>query len=140
MKRCFKCGTRKPLSEFYKHSMMADGHLNKCKECTKRDVRANRADNLEHYRAYDRERSQLPERVEASRAHHLDWKARNPEKRKAHVIVSNAIRDGRIERRPCERCGKKAHAHHDDYSKPLDVVWLCPVHHVARHKELSQSA
>ena len=41
MKICFKCGIEKPLSDYYKHKQMGDGHLNKCKDCTKKDVSNN---------------------------------------------------------------------------------------------------
>lgn len=41
MKKCFKCGIEKPLIEFYKHPQMLDGHVNKCKDCNKKDVSEN---------------------------------------------------------------------------------------------------
>lgn len=65
------------------------------------------------------------------------WFLANPEKRKAENLVRNELRSRRLTRQPCSVCGApKTHAHHEDYSKPLDVVWLCPLHHRARHKEL----
>ena len=64
-KTCFKCGTEKPLTEYYKHKAMADGHLNKCKACAKADVKAHRQDPRyrEKVLAYDRARGarQTPE-------------------------------------------------------------------------------
>jgi len=49
--------------------------------------------------------------------------------------VGNAIRDGRLNRGPCEVCGSResVEGHHEDYSKPLDVRWLCREHHKALH-------
>jgi hypothetical protein len=38
-KKCFKCGITKELNDFYKHKMMSDGHLGKCKSCTKKDTK-----------------------------------------------------------------------------------------------------
>lgn len=55
-KDCFKCGLNKPLSEFYKHPEMLDGHVNKCKDCNKKDVRTNYAVKKDYYHVYDKGR------------------------------------------------------------------------------------
>lgn len=57
MKTCFKCNIAKPLTEFYKHPAMADGHLNKCKQCTKSDVRVHYAVNISDPVFVERERT-----------------------------------------------------------------------------------
>jgi hypothetical protein len=64
------------------------------------------------------------------------WRSKPLEQRRAHWTVHNAIRDGRLERQPCEICGvEKTDAHHDDYSKPLEVRWLCRKHHGIQHRK-----
>ena len=59
------------------------------------------------------------------------------EKIGARTDLNNAVRDGRIQRQPCRDCGSPdTHGHHHDYSRPLDVIWLCPEHHIAEHKRI----
>lgn len=61
-------------------------------------------------------------------------KERYPERIKARQLVFSAIRSGKLVRGNCEACGKeKGHAHHDDYSKPLEVRWFCRKHHRQLH-------
>jgi hypothetical protein len=131
IKTCFKCGVEKPLSYFYKHKQMADGHVNKCKECNKADVIKNRKSRVEYYREYDRVRGNR-QGAEYSR----EYRSNNPLKYKAHTAVNNAIRDGRLVKLPCRDCGTldKVHGHHKDYTNLLDVIWLCPAHHKEEHK------
>lgn len=130
-KTCFKCNKTKPLSEFYKHKQMADGHLNKCKSCTRLDAAIHRDKNIERVRAYDRRRGnrQPP-------SYQKEYREKNPAKYKATVAVNNALRQKKIEKAPCEVCGRHdVHGHHDDYAKPLEVRWLCPIHHRQWHIE-----
>lgn len=56
-------------------------------------------------------------------------------KANARAAVYGAIKRGALVRQPCRVCGAKAQAHHDDYSKPLEVDWLCPRHHGAEHRK-----
>lgn len=131
-KRCFKCDKEKDLSEFYKHKQMKDGHLNKCKECTKNDAVNTRKANIDYYREYDRKRGNRQ-----SDGYTAEYRAKYPNKYKAHCMVNNAIRGGKLFPEPCEVCfcTHDLHAHHDDYLKPLNVRWLCAAHHSQWHKE-----
>ena len=142
IKRCFKCQKDLPRSEFYRHQQMADGLLGKCKACTRTDMKRHRlGDSREAILAYDRSRSKRPER----RAAHLDQqrkqRAAHPEKYKARASVQNAIRSRRLIRQPCRDCGSTigVEGHHPDYSKPLDVEWLCEGCHRAEHQRVGTS-
>lgn len=113
-KTCFKCGRTLPITEFYTHPQMADGHLNKCKDCTKRDVA-------------DHKRTNPGSDFDARLRNCLD----NPTQRNAYRVVEAAVASGRITKPTvCSGCGcpgseHRIEAHHYDYSKPLEVIWLC---------------
>lgn len=66
------------------------------------------------------------------------YRKRNPERHAAHQAVTSAIESGRLIKQPCEKCGDTKHvqAHHDDYSKPLDVTWLCRRCHCSHHSKI----
>lgn len=149
MKRCFKCQCDKPADDFYRHPKMKDGRLGKCKECTKTDVKRHRQENLEVIRSYDRKRGNVPHRVAArkdyaktpeGRLSHAkamtSYKERFPERDWARTTLSNAVRDGKVSPWPVcavPDCCVKPEGHHPDYSRPLDVVWLCGKHHREVH-------
>jgi hypothetical protein len=130
MRSCTACGTEKPLSEFWPNRRAPGGHYSTCKDCER--------ERRKEYNA-------RPEVKEARLAATRRWLQRNPgyshrkepphhpDRVRARRAVGMAILRGKMQRRPCEVCGRKAHAHHDDYSRPLDVRWLCPLHHRHHH-------
>ena len=63
-----------------------------------------------------------------------EWREKNKIKRKAQIIVFVAIRNGSLKRKRCETCNSIfSEAHHPNYEKPLDVIWLCKKHHTEEH-------
>jgi ribosomal protein S27AE len=88
------------------------------------------------YRKNDEVKKKLCERAKNSRD--------NPHERHKHIarwLVNRALKCGRLQKKPCERCGAHAsQAHHDDYSNPLDVRWLCAKHHADEHRANPRSS
>ncbi len=127
MKRCNKCGIEKPEHEFYKHPNTADGLLGKCKACKRDEVKSQQA----IYRQTEacRQKSRERNRSDSRKFAHL---------RPAHHALRNALRRGEIEKpSACWYCGStdRVQGHHADYSRPLDVVWLCDKCHKRVHRE-----
>lgn len=140
-KSCTQCGQRLPLNDFYNNRSRADGKADACKQCHRAGIERYRAANKEKCRkqAY----RWLQRNLAARRAKQAIWRRNNPEKCnailrrwrerhpeacKAHNIVGRAKRNGTlVPPSTCEHCGKQVRleAHHPDYSKPLEVIWLC---------------
>ena len=97
------------------------------------------SNRLAHVRAYNRRyNAGNAARIAAATARTKAWRERHPERYAAHRAVYIALSQGRLVRPDaCEGCGDtdaRLHAHHPDYTAPLDVEWLCPPCHSAAHR------
>ncbi len=122
MKICSRCKVEKELSEFSKNRARRDGFQHACKECR-------------------REAEQKYQQTEAGGVAHRkasrNYRLCHPEKIKTRYTINNALVAGKLTRpSPCEGCLKKrfAQAHHEDYSKPFEIDWLCKKCHVNVNK------
>lgn len=132
-KKCFKCSQVLPLDNFYKHPMMADGHVNKCKECNKKDIKGNYINNLSKDGFVEKERKRGRQKfhrlykgtgksnLEANR----NWIKKYPEKRAATTAAQhiNKLLDER---------------HHWSYNDEhfKDVIHLTTRDHAKAHRFL----
>jgi len=133
MKTCSKCQVTKPHEGFYRRQASNDGLQGYCKDCSRTTHAVWYDENPEHIKKYQKDH---PYDREAHRQSALDFWAKHPEQARANTLFGNAVRQGRIARQPCIVCGKvNAEGHHEDYSKPYVVDWLCNTHHQALHKE-----
>jgi hypothetical protein len=134
MKNCTKCNEEKPFSEFQKRKASKDGLTAACKKCLSE---------------YDKARAMLPHRVKAREDYRKTdafkksrykttkkYRDKNQNKTRAHRKVQYEVQIGNLSSKPCEICGSlKTVAHHDDYSRVLDVRWLCNKHHREWHRK-----
>jgi hypothetical protein len=132
MKKCTVCGKYISLENFYKNRKSKDGKQSKCKTCTKYYGMWWRQTHTSIIKKRHQTKRHKRLRVLSNRRYNVKY----PEKLRAVKAVELAINRGDLEKKPCSVCGSglKIQAHHPDYSKPLDVVWLCDLHHKQAHQ------
>lgn len=133
-KRCPTCGVTKDATEFYGCKRSKDGLKSQCKAChIEGNVRTRDPDNTRRLGRDHMRRARVAD-PEKFRARERDASRRRPkdDRVRARQLLNGAVRRGEVVRPDeCSRCGcaGKVTGHHPDYSKPLEVVWLCyPCH------------
>lgn len=131
-KRCSKCGTFQPPTEFYRNCATRDRLGVWCKTCERNRNRVEETASYRNTAGYEAAllKYRDSEKGKAARRSYLQRKrVEEPEKIRAREALNWALRSGAvIKARGCFHCCEMdcdLQGHHEDYSKPLDVVWLC---------------
>lgn len=120
MKKCSCCKEQKEFVFFNIDKTNVSGYSTYCKPCKKQKDRVR----------------QLTRIVDKTKKN--QWRKEFPERKNAQAKVYRALLSGKLTKQPCFLCGEIAEAHHPDYSRPLDVVWLCASHHRQAHAIANQ--
>lgn len=150
--RCCKvCGMAKPVESFGRYkSRGVEYRRHTCKGCYNKKWSPIIASHNSRYyhenvNGYaDRKRQQASrQHLENPQAHYnrnVEYWRRHPQKAACTQAVRAAVKSGKLKRLPCSICGsQRSQAHHDDYTKPLEVVWFCSKHHGERHRDINRS-
>ncbi len=129
-KQCCRCKKVLPIYQFWRRTDKR--YVPYCKNCSRLILRDNRARNEDTFKSKDK-RYYDKHKQEISDKRKKDYKE-NYHKSVARQTVRSAIKKGTLVRRTCEKCPSlDSEAHHPDYTKPLEVVWLCGVCHHRLH-------
>lgn len=130
-KYCPKCKTNKPSTDYYKAISRYDGLRAYCKDCSNKMQR----DNTKYFTDYSNNRYKNDVTFrEKRKLQSLNYQKLYKDKHGAHQAVEYALATNKLIKQPCEKCSNpNSQAHHDDYSKPLQVRWLCPKCHTNYH-------
>lgn len=137
-KKCSFCKRHKNKNQFNKDKTTRDGLRYICKDCNLELVRSWRKRNRDKDRQYQKDYFSSEKGKLAKKRANKKLRAKRPVAIRANAIVNRAVNKGLISKRPCEICQSddRVQKHHDDYSKPLDVRWLCYLHHKQVHGRL----
>lgn len=137
-KACFKCGTVQPLSAYYKHKQMADGHLNKCKKCTNLDVRKREEDLKKDPEWVEKEKERARDKY--NRLYRDNRKQPTKEDKKKYISIYYAkYPEKKRALRLSSHIRKKGyHKHHWSYAEGFekDIIWLNVKEHNYLHRYL----
>lgn len=129
-KICFKCKRELPLSEFYKHPQMADGHLNKCKECTKTDVKENYLKNSNDPDYLEKERERGREKYKR-----LGYRGKLSDTQRKKRSLYPSLRNAKEKLK--EPLSKEFELHHWNYNLLRNVIVLQRCLHHRLHTEIT---
>lgn len=148
-KKCSRCKKEKPIKGFYRNRSTKDGRDSYCMKC-KRDYMLNNKrpvtpemrhkyylENKERILAQHKEYRETDKERKFAAAAAKRHSRKYPDKIKARSISFVAITNGKLKRpETCSKCpsNKEIQAHHPDYRKPLDVIWLCRICHMEHHR------
>lgn len=145
MKACRRCSRTLSTDLFSKNKSKKSGLADWCKECMSNYCNQYGARPEIRAMARDRYKQKYASDSQYRQSIYLSVKAKikkmGPEYQAAHWAIHSGLKSGAITKpTKCQRCpaSGKLHAHHDDHSRPLEVMWLCPICHAARHKELGR--
>lgn len=129
-KTCSTCKKEKSIADFYYFPSRGD-YSRSCKVCDREKVSRryyqNRVCRLAEIRKYQKTKRGKAVNIKTQK----DMYAKYPLKFSARHRFNYALKTGKVTRKPCQVCGQVAEAHHPDYSKPYEVIWLCRLHHLA---------